>query len=205
MSERVERRRPAPIDVRVTESLALTETDLAEVHDLRLRAADFFAEVGDPPPTPATLQDSLHDVPAGYTRADEVLFRAYRGGRLLGYAHVLRGYAHPQQWIIGLALVDRAERGAGIGRALVEAVAQAARAHGARSLAAAVIVTRERSLRFWRREGFSREAKRGPITVAGVATAFVRLERDLDGGGDGGGDGIDRGGDRGATTASAGA
>lgn len=198
MTERVDPSRSAPIGVRVTESLALTEADLAEVHDLRLRAADFFDEVGDPPPTPATLQDSLHDVPVGYTRAHEVLFRAYRGGRLLGYAHVLRGYAHPGQWIIGLALVDASERGAGVGRALVDAVALAARAHGARSLAAAVIVSRERALRFWRREGFSREAKRGPLTVAGVATAFVRLERDLDGGDRAGDDGDDRGADRGA-------
>jgi len=139
--------------VRVTEALALTEADLAEVHDLRLRAGDCFAEVGDPPPTPATLQDSLHDFAAGYTRADEVLFRAYGGRRLLGYAHVLRGYTYPQQWIIGLALVDAAERGAGIGRALVDAVAQVARAHGARSLVAAVAVATAASPTAQRRLG----------------------------------------------------
>ena len=59
--------------------------------------------------------------------------------------------------------------------------------------------------RLWRREGFSREAKRGPLTVAGVATAFVRLERDLDGGDRGGDDDDDRGGDRRAMTTSVGA
>ena len=160
-----------------TEVVALSDADLAEIHDLRTRALDFFAEVGDPPPTPESFQADLDDLPEGFTRQDEVIYRAYLGGRVAGYAEVLRGFAHAEQWIIGIALVDTALRGQGVGKALVAAIAEDARAAGAASLAAGVIATRERSLAFWAREGFTTEVRRRPIVIDGVDTEVVRLER----------------------------
>lgn len=153
--------------------------DLEEIHDLRVRAADFFAEVGDDPPTPESLEADLDDLPAGYSRADEVMYRAYWGRALQGYGEVLRGYERPDQWIIGIVLVDPAARGTGVGRTLVDAVAADALEAGVTSLAAGVIASRVRSLRFWHREGFTHEVRRRPITVAGEDTEVVRLERTL--------------------------
>jgi len=108
-----------------------------------------------------------------------VIYRAYQGKELVAYAEVLRGFAHRRQWIIGIVLVDPAMRGVGIGQAIVEAVAEDARTGGVESLAVGVIATRERSLAFWVREGFTTEVKRRPMTVAGVQTEVVRLERQL--------------------------
>jgi GNAT superfamily N-acetyltransferase len=160
-----------------TEVVALSDVDLAEINDLRARALDFFIEVGDRPPTPESFQADLDDLPEGFTRRDEVIYRAYLGTLAVGYAEVLRGFAHPEQWIIGIALVDTALRGHGIGRALVAAIAEDARAAGIASLAAGVIALRERSLAFWAREGFTTEVRRRPIVVGGVETEVVRLER----------------------------
>ena len=84
-----------------------------------------------------------------------------------------------KQWIIGIALVDTALRGQGVGKALVAAIAEDARAAGATSLAAGVIATRERSLAFWAREGFTTEVRRRPIVIGGVDTEVVRLERPI--------------------------
>jgi GNAT superfamily N-acetyltransferase len=162
-----------------TEAAALDESDLAEVHAIRVRAADFFHEVDEPTPTPASFQADLDDLPEGYTRADEAIYRAYRDGRPVGYAEVLRDYAAPDQWMIGIVLVDAEERSRGVGREIVAAIAADARSAGARSLAAGVIATRERSLAFWRREGFTTEVRRRPITIGGVQTDVVRLERAL--------------------------
>lgn len=157
----------------------LAAADLAEIHELRARAGDFFCEVGDPPPTPESFQADLDDLPEGYTRADETIYRAYSGGGLAAYAEVLRGYAHPRQWIIGIVLVDPALRGAGIGHAVVEAVAADARAAGMDSLAVGVLAMRRRSLAFWRREGFCREVSRRPVAAGEVQTEVLRLERAL--------------------------
>ncbi len=160
-----------------TEVLDLGEADLAEIHDLRLRAADFFVEVDDPPPTPASFQADLDDLPDGFTRVDEVIYRAYRDGRLAGYAEVLRRFAHEGQWMIGIVLVDVDMRSRGVGRRIVAAIADDARAAGISSLAAGVIALRERSLAFWHREGFTTQVRRREITIGDVQTEVVRLER----------------------------
>jgi GNAT superfamily N-acetyltransferase len=149
------------------------------MHDLRCRAADFFAEVGDAPPSLESLQADLDDLPDGYSSADEVMHWAYRDGALVGYAEVLRSFAFPGQWIIGIVLVDATVRGAGIGRAIVDAIADGATGAGIDSLAAGVITTRERSLMFRNREGFTFEQQRRSITIGGTDTEVVRLERAL--------------------------
>ena len=76
-----------------------------------MRALDFFSETGDPPPTLESFQADLDDLPDGYSRADEVIYRAYAPDRLAAYAEVLRGYAHERQWIVGILLVDEAALG----------------------------------------------------------------------------------------------
>jgi GNAT superfamily N-acetyltransferase len=160
-----------------TEVVALSDADLAQIHDLRTRGRDFFVEVGDPPPTPQSFQADLDDLPEGFTRQDEVIYRAYLGAGVVGYAEVLHGFALAEQWMIGIALVDTALRGGGIGKALVTAIVEDARAAGIVSLVAGVIATRKRSLAFWAREGFTTEVRRRPIVVGGVYTEVVRLER----------------------------
>ena len=167
---------PSQSRITRTEVVDLVDADLAEIHDLRTRAGDFFAEVGDPPPTSESFQDDLDDLPDGYSRANEIIYRAYQGSLLAGYAEVLRGYAHERQWIIGIVLVDAAMRGGGVGHGIVQAIAADARVCGVESLAAGVIVTRERSLAFWNREGFTTEVRRRPIVVGGQKTHVVRLE-----------------------------
>jgi L-amino acid N-acyltransferase YncA len=98
----------------------------------------------------------------------------------LGYAEVLRGFDRPDQWTIGIVLVDPVVRSSGSGHAMMEAVASDARAARARSLMAGVITARERSMAFWHREGFVREVRRRPIVFAGgQESEVVRLERDL--------------------------
>ncbi len=144
-----------------------------------MRALDFFEEVGDPPPTPESFQADLDDLPDGYSRADEAIYRAYRDGDLSGYAEVLRGFPEAGRWIIGIVLVDARQRGAGVGRGVVDAIAEDARAAGATALAAGVITTRERSLALWRREGFTTEVRRRPIVIGDVEAEVVRLERSL--------------------------
>ena len=162
-----------------TEVVDLTDADLAEIQDLRTRAADFFIECGDPPPTPESFQADLDDLPDGYSRADEFIVRAYRDDRVVGYSEVLRRFTDTDQWMIGIVLVDADLRSDGIGGAIVQAIVDAAAEAGVASLAVGVIALREGSLRFWRREGFTSEVRRRPITVRGVETELVRLVRSL--------------------------
>jgi GNAT superfamily N-acetyltransferase len=169
-----------------TEVVDLTADDLAEIHDLRCRGADFFAETGDDPPTLESLRADLEDLPEGFTSADEAMYRAYiaadDGGRpdaLVAYAEVLRGWPDAHGWIIGILLVDSALRSKGIGPRVVEAVERDARAAGVSQLVVGVISSRDRSLAFWKREGFTREVLRRPFSIGDEAHEVVRLVRDL--------------------------
>jgi hypothetical protein len=60
-----------------TEAAELTCEDLIEIHELRCRAADFFEEVGDEPPSLDSLRADLEDLPEGFTSADEGMYRGY--------------------------------------------------------------------------------------------------------------------------------
>ncbi len=171
------------IDITRMEVTDLTPADLAEIHDLRCRAADFFAETGDDPPTLESLQADLEDLPEGYTSTDEVMYRAYadtgEATTLVAYAEVLRGWPDRDGWIIGILLVDSSRRGEGIGPQVVGAIAHDAREAGMEQLVVGVISSRERSLAFWKREGFAREVLRRPIQIGGEQHEVVRLVRDL--------------------------
>jgi GNAT superfamily N-acetyltransferase len=133
----------------------------------------------DDPPSLASMQNDLDDLPDGYTRSDEIMFRAYHDSRLVAYSEVLRGFEGPLEWIIGILLVDPEHRCNGLGHRMIERIAADAAAWGATTLAAGVIVSRTRSLRFWNREGFTHEVRRRPITLAGCETEVVRLQRRL--------------------------
>ena len=113
-----------------TEVADLAAADLHEMLDLLTRAEDLFREICYPSPTPDSLQADFDTTPAGFSRADKLAYRAFRGGRLAGYVDVLRGFAHSAQWFIGFAVVDPTMQSMGIGQAMVEAVAEDARAAG---------------------------------------------------------------------------
>jgi GNAT superfamily N-acetyltransferase len=135
--------------------------------------------MGDDPPSLASLQNDLDDLPDGYTHSDEIMFRAYHDSRLVAYSEVLRGFEGPMEWIIGIVLVDPEHRCNGLGQRVLERIAADAAVWGATTLAVGVIVSRTRSLCFWNREGFTHEVRRRPITVAGFETEVVRLQRQL--------------------------
>jgi GNAT superfamily N-acetyltransferase len=184
---------PAEVDIHVehTQVVDLTPADLAEIHDLRCRAADFFAETGDDPPTLESLRADLEDLPDGYTSADETMYRAYDSAgtdgaagadtepTLVAYAEVLRGWPDRDGWIVGILLVDAARRGEGIGPQVVEAIARDADEARMHQLVVGVIASRDRSLAFWKREGFTSEVLRRPIRIGDEPHEVVRLVRGL--------------------------
>ena len=88
------------------------------------------------------------------------LLVAEREGELIGYALLSVNHG-PPTWDIGdltaeletLSVLE-SERGHGVGRALTEAAAEAARRAGAGSVAVGVAHTNTDAIRFYEREGF---------------------------------------------------
>ena len=110
----------------------------------------------------------------GLVEARRDAFVAEREGVVVGYAdgiagdgaayHLARVYVAPEAW------------GAGAGRALVDAVLEAARARGAAHVELEVDVANVRGLAWWERRGFARTGV-GTYELPPFARATIRLAR----------------------------
>ena len=106
-----------------------------------------------PPPEAAKPFFSLR------TRPEDVLV-AERDGTIVGWAKIEHPTPFPSTdhvWTITGLAVDPAAQGAGVGRALVEALADEARARGARRLTLRVFAPNEVARRLYERCGFEVE------------------------------------------------
>jgi phosphinothricin acetyltransferase len=90
--------------------------------------------------------------------ADALLLVAERDGTVVGWAG-LGPYDDPNPWYAGVAeatvYVDRAARGAGVGRELLAALEQGAEAQGRYKLIAKIFDTNGASLRLFERAGYA--------------------------------------------------
>lgn len=135
--------------------LPITRRDHAEdALDLATRAADYVTlEVGHAPNM--DFVDSFFTAaPPGLSESDLLHFAIMDGNAMLGMMCIAHGYEFPDDWWIGLVLLDPAFRGRGIGRAVVHLIKERASEQGIASLKLSVLEANPRAMHFWIREGF---------------------------------------------------
>jgi ribosomal protein S18 acetylase RimI-like enzyme len=122
-----------------------------------LAAADYTFLVTGEPPAPTEAADVFQAMPPGHTPDDMLKLGIRRDDeRLLGILDLCRGYPAPGTWYIGLLLLHPDARGQGAGRAVIEALADFARTHGAQRLMLSVLEENVAALHFWSAVGFER-------------------------------------------------
>ncbi|MGW8568117.1 N-acetyltransferase family protein [Isoptericola sp. NPDC055881] len=139
---------PAPLTVR---RAAASDVDVAL--PLFLGYLDFYGTTHPPERARAFLAARLE---AG----ESVLFLAESGDQAVGLAQVYPTFSSlglRLTWTLNDLFVDPAARGTGAGRALVRAVADAARAAGARHVALSTARTNSRAQSLYEDEGFVRD------------------------------------------------
>ena len=77
------------------------------------------------------------------------------GPAMAGMICIAEGYEYPDDWWIGLMLMDPAFRSQRIGHRVMRKVRARAKARGISMLKLAVLCANPRGLRFWLREGFT--------------------------------------------------
>jgi GNAT superfamily N-acetyltransferase len=125
-----------------------------ELDQLSLRCADFTRLIEGREPAPHDGRQVLTDAPPDLPPGDKFVLGARSPAGLIGVVDLLRGYPAAPTWWIGLLLLEPDVRGAGLGREIVEALADWAAGEGAASLQLGVQSQNEAGLRFWRRQGF---------------------------------------------------
>jgi GNAT superfamily N-acetyltransferase len=105
---------------------------------------------------PDAAEQILEGLPPDKTLEDKFVFGLYAEGnqRLLALLDVVRGFPEPDEWIIGMLLVDPDHRRAGLGARLVAAFEQWGRGQGAAGLRLVVQQQNPEALRFWQRQGY---------------------------------------------------
>jgi GNAT superfamily N-acetyltransferase len=156
------------------------DRDRPAVRDFYRRAADYVRLETGAEPDEDTLRDFFEGVPPGGNLAESAKLGLFADdGRLAAIADLAFGFPEPGDAFIGLLLVDPADRGAGLGRALLERLEQHARARGAPRLLLAVLDANPRGRAFWEREGFRHVLTREGLAFGARRHTVHRLALEL--------------------------
>ena len=133
----------------------LTEAEAQPIQRLFERSVDYFELLEGQPAGPDAAWDQLRDGPAERVPQDLInLGIADRDGGLPGLVGLLRHHRQPDQWYLGLMLLDPAWRGHGFGSTVYWSVQHWLERQGARSILLAVVRDNHRAHRFWQSLGF---------------------------------------------------
>lgn len=129
-------------------------THAEDALDLAERAADYVTlEVGHAP-NMDFIDSFFTAAPPGLTSRDLLHFAVMQDQAMVGIICIAQGYELPDDWWIGLVLLDPAFRGRGIGRTVLQLIQQRAHDAGMQRLKLSVLEANPRATHFWVREGF---------------------------------------------------
>lgn len=131
--------------------------DGARVLDLCQRAADYVCLDYGREPDMTYAEESLTDAPRQVPRDQIWSFGHATGQQLDAIVTCLKGHYEPQDWYLGLLLLDPAHRGRGLGERMAQHIIALAQTDGAACLRVAVLDTNPRARAFWTRLGFTHE------------------------------------------------
>jgi GNAT superfamily N-acetyltransferase len=161
----------------------LTIDDAPIVQKLLDRCSDYFEVAEGRPPGPDAALYELTDGPA--ERIPQDLFclgLRPEKGELVGIIIVIRHHPLPNQWYLGLFLLDPAWRGRTCGKICFFAFENWVASQGAESILLAVVEPNVRAARFWESVGF-KLPRCFPSRVMGLRHhVLIEYEKSLIGG-----------------------
>jgi GNAT superfamily N-acetyltransferase len=122
--------------------------------DLAMRAQDYvILEVGHAPDD-VYIKEFFTATPPDLGTECLLHFGVMEGPALVGMICIAEGYEYPDDWWIGLMVMDPAFRSQRIGHTVLDMVKRRAIKRGINMLKLAVLCANPRGLKFWQREGF---------------------------------------------------
>jgi len=131
--------------------------DADRVLHLCHRARDHVALETGKGPDMAYVEETMTDAPPGVPPDQIWCWGAEDNGMLSGLVTCLKGFYAPDDWYLGLLLLDPAARGCGLGARMAGHVIVQARAGAAACLRIAVLDANPRGRAFWTQLGFAHE------------------------------------------------
>jgi GNAT superfamily N-acetyltransferase len=136
-------------------AVSLTFEDAPRLQRLLEQCSDYYALVEGRPPEPDAAIGEMTDGPPERVPHDLVCLGIHDDcGSLAGVVGALRNHRRPNQWYLGLMLLDPVFRGRGLGASIYRGFEGWVAAQGAESILLAVVTANVRAARFWESCGF---------------------------------------------------
>jgi GNAT superfamily N-acetyltransferase len=140
--------------------------------------ADLFQLVFDAPPSASAARELFAQLPEGKGYEDKQVIGLHAtGGRLVGVLDAVRDHPAPDDWWLGLLLLEPQERNCGRGGAWYRAFEEWAAQQGVRQVRLGVVEQNARGLRFWQRMGFEVQERRPPQRMGRKESVTLVMRR----------------------------
>ena len=162
------------------EVVRLSMYDAPVLQRLLERCGDYYAMVEGRPASPNAAIEELTEGPP--ERVPHDLFAlgiAGAPGELAGIVGALRHHRRPNQWYLGLMLLDPEMRGRGLGSAAYLAFEKWVIGEGGDSILLAVVEPNRRALQFWESVGFGWPRCYPERTLGLRRHVLIELEKSL--------------------------
>lgn len=134
---------------------ALHVKDEEIVQHLCEKCLDYFEVVEGGLPGKEAGHAILNDLPPDKSYSDKHVFGCFNeGGTLIAIVDIVSDYPSKGEWIIGLLMIDIAERGKGLGKTLHEYAKDYALMYGANKLRIGVVEENRKAYSFWSSLGY---------------------------------------------------
>jgi len=162
------------------EARPLRPEQLPQLQALLQRCDDYHQLVYGLPARPDEAHELLRERPPQLREDQKHLWGLFTPeGALGGAMDSVSDYPGPGEWYLGLLLLEPALRGGGRGRTLAQAYETYVRKAGGHALRIAVAEQNVAALRFWKRLGFTEEARVGPKLLGARESYLLRMKKPL--------------------------
>ena len=156
----------------------LQPEDKAILQRLLENCADYFDLVNGLLPTGSEAQELFEAKPPTKTLNDKLVIGLWNSAtKLIGVLDAIRDYPQPDEWFIGLFLIDPAYRQNGIGQQTYQAFEHWAVKRGAKYIGLGVVEQNACAFEFWQRLGFKIVEKRLPKRNGNQESVIIVMRR----------------------------
>lgn len=156
--------------------LALIE--LSEINAMRKLAFSNIDELAGLTNDFVSFEEETNLLP-GKQASDKLLFRAYKGNTLVGYALVVIGWPKAGDWVIQHLIINPNYRLQGIGSSVVKKIEVFAHRSEVASNQVFAIPLEEKGAHFWQNLGYKADGSRQFVKIADLDHELIVYQKDL--------------------------
>jgi GNAT superfamily N-acetyltransferase len=156
----------------------LASIELAEIENMRAEALDSIKNLVGLTSESLSFEHETNILP-NVSPSDKMLFRAYKGKALAGYALVVNGWPQPCSWVIQHMIINPSYRLQGVGTTIVAAIERYAQSSEVATTSIFAIPIEKSGLNFWGLAGYTVETSRHPIKVDNLDHELVVYRKEL--------------------------